>query len=185
MPRILVLMICAALVGCASHLDRLAMVPVASDLKLSPLVSSAMVRTVSLPTYAAIDEIAFELPGGLIANNTDVLWADDQQRAVTLVLTRNLSNILNTDVGAEPWPFVGLPDVAIDVRVERMLAGAEGVFHLTGQFYVGGDGIDFRNLTHSFDISIAMPDQSLASIASAQAAALLSLSEEIARTLGR
>ena len=119
MPRILVLMICAALVGCASHLDRLAMVPVASDLKLSPLVSSAMVRTVSLPTYAAIDEIAFELPGGLIANNTDVLWADDQQRAVTLVLTRNLSNILNTDVGAEPWPFVGRPDVAIDAGAQN------------------------------------------------------------------
>ncbi len=104
---------------------------------------------------------------------------------MTLVLTRTLSDILNTDVGPEPWPFVGLPDVAIDVRVERMLAGADGTFNLTGQFYVGGDGIDFRNSTDSFDINVAMPNQSLPSIATAQAAALLSLSEEIAQTLGR
>lgn len=185
MPRIVIFMICAALAGCASPLDRLAMMPVTSEMKLSPLVSSAMVRTVSLPTYAAVDEIAFELPGGLIASNADVLWADDPQRAVTLVLTRNLSNILNTELGPEPWPFVSLPDVAIDVRVERMLAGADGVFHLTGQFYVGGDGIEFPNSTDSFDISVAMPSQSLASIARAQAAALLSLSEKIAQTLGR
>lgn len=185
MPRILIFVICAALTACASPLDRLAMMPVTSELKLSPLVNSAMVRTVSLPTYAAVDEIAFELPSGLIASNANVLWADDPQRAVTLILTRNLTDILNTEVGPEPWPFVIRPDVAIDVRVERILAGSDGTFHLTGQFYVGGDGIDFRNSTDSFDISIAMPNQSLASIARAQAVALLSLSEKIAKTLGR
>jgi uncharacterized lipoprotein YmbA len=121
----------------------------------------------------------------LISSNEDVLWADDPQRAVTLALTSGLSNILNTDVGPEPWPFVGLPDVSIDVRVARMLAGADGAFHLSGQFYVGGDGIDFRNSADSFDISVPMADQSLTSIATAQAAALSLLSEQIARKLGR
>ena len=185
MPKTLLFVIFAALAACSPPLDRLAMTPLVSQLELRPLVGSAMVRTVTLPTYAAVEEVAFERPGGLIASNADVLWADDPQRAVTLVLTRTLSDILNTDVGPEPWPFVGLPDVAIDVRVERMLAGADGTFNLTGQFYVGGDGIDFRNSTDSFDINVAMPNQSLPSIATAQAAALLSLSEEIAQTLGR
>lgn len=175
----------AALAACSPPIDRLALTPLPSSVDLRPLVGSAMVRTVSLPSYAGAEEIATELPGGLIASNEDVLWADAPDRAVTLVLTRNLSDILNTDVGPEPWPFVGLPDVAIDVRVERMLAGSDGFFRLTGQYFVGGDGIDFRNTSDTFDISIQMSDQNLTSIAAAQSAALLALSEDIAKRLGR
>ncbi len=173
------------LAACSPPLERLALTPVQSTLELRPLVRSAMVRTVSLPTYAAAEEVAFETATGLIASSPDVLWADDPERAVTLVLTRNLADILNTDVGPDPWPFVGLADVAIDVRVERMLAGTDGMFRLEGQFYVGGDAIDFRNSAHTFAIATPMPDQSLGSIAAAQATALLSLSEDIARTLAR
>ncbi len=173
------------LAACTPPADRLAMASLQSELELRSLVGSAMVRTVTLPTYAAAEEVAFELPGGLIATNEDVLWADDPQRAVTLTVSRNLTDILNTDVGPEPWPFVGLPDVSIDVRVERMLAGADGVFRLTGQFYIGGDRIDFRNSTTAFAISKPMPDQSLTSIATAQAEALLTLSEDIAHRLAR
>ena len=180
-----VIVILAALAACSPPIDRVALSPMPSAITLRPLVGSAMVRTVSLPSYALAEEVARELPGGLIATNDDVLWADAPDRAVTLVLTRNLSEILNMDVGPEPWPFVGLPDVSIDVRVERMLAGADGFFQLTGQYFVGGDGIDFRNTTDTFDISIGMPDQSLSSIANAQSAALLALSEEIAQRLGR
>ena len=43
--------------GCAAQPDRLAFTPAASTLQLQPLVRSAMVRTVSLPTYAAVEEI--------------------------------------------------------------------------------------------------------------------------------
>ncbi len=183
--RLFLIAALAGLAACSPPLERLAMAQLQSDLELRPLVSSVMVRTVVLPTYAAVEEIAFEGPNGLIATNDDILWADDPQRAVTVVLSRNLADILNTDVGPDPWPFVGLPDVAVDVRVERMLAGADGTFRLTGQFYVGGDGIDFRNRSQPFAIEQAMTDLSLGSIATAQAQALLTLSEQIARTLGR
>jgi uncharacterized lipoprotein YmbA len=175
----------AALAACTTPTDRLALTPQPSSLELRPLVGSAMVRTVSLPAYAAAEEVARELPGGLIATNDDVLWADSPERAVTLVLTSGLGDILNTDVGPEPWPFVGLPDVAIDIRVTRMLAGADGTFRLTGQYFVGGDGIDFRNTAHRFDIAVGMTDQSLTQITTAQATALRLLSEDIAQRLGR
>ena len=66
-----------------------------------------------------------------------------------------------------------------------MVAGADGFFHLSGQYYVGGDRISFRNSSDTFDISIGMPDQSLTSISNAQSAALLALSEDIAQRLGR
>ncbi|WP_333713761.1 PqiC family protein [Yoonia sp.] len=185
MKSALPLALIAVLAACAGPLERLQLPPQTSTLELRPLVGSAQVRTVSLPSYAAAEEVARELPGGLIATNNDVLWADMPERGVTLFLTRSLSDILNIDVGPEPWPFVELPDVTIDVRVSDMLAGADGSFRLAGQFFVGGDRISYRNRSDRFDISVPMPDQSLGSISAAQSAALVELSEMIARRLGR
>ncbi|WP_439155945.1 PqiC family protein [Yoonia sp.] len=185
LKKLTILAITALVAGCTPPADRLAMPALQSQLQLQPRVNSALLRTVSLPTYAAVEEIAVETQTGLIGANQNVFWADDPQRAVTLVLTRNLSDILSIDVGPEPWPFVELADVAVDVRVAQMLAGADGIFRLSGQFYVGGDRIAYRNSTHRFAIAVPMPDQSLGSIADAQARALLKLSEQIARTLAR
>ncbi len=81
--------------------------------------------------------------------------------------------------------FRGLPDVSVDVRVERMLGGADGTFELNGQFFVASEGGRLGDTTHSFEISQPMADATLPSLARAQSAALLQLSEQIARTLGR
>ena len=53
----------ATLAACSAPADRLALTPAPSALELRPLVRSAMVRTVSLPTYAAAEEIAFFFSG--------------------------------------------------------------------------------------------------------------------------
>lgn len=185
MPKIIILAAIAALAACTPAPDRLAMVPVTSQLSLQAFVGSVLVRTVSLPTYAAAEEISREGPDGLIVSNDTVLWADDPQRGVTMALARSLGDILNVDVGAEPWPYVELADVSVDVRVTRMLAGADGMFQLSGQFFVGGDRISYRNSSDQFAIEIPMTDQSLGSIATAQGQAFLVLSEQIARRLGR
>ncbi|MEJ8561027.1 PqiC family protein [Yoonia sp. GPGPB17] len=175
----------AAFAACSPLADRVALTPVPSSLDLRPLVGSAMVRTVSLPLYAASEEIAVETTEGRIVIREDVLWADEPERAVTLILTRTLSDILNADVGPDPWPFVGLPDVSVDVRVERMLGGIDGTFELNGQFFVASEATPFRDSTHSFEITEPMADASVGTIAAAQSAALLKLAEQIAATLGR
>ncbi len=175
----------AALAACASNTTRLDMTPAKSTLSLRAAVSSAMVRTVSLPTYAAAEELAYETPDGLIATNNAVLWADDPARAVTLSLTRNLGDILSADVGPDPWPFVGLPDVAIDVRVSRMITDASGYFELEGQFFVGGDGVDYPRSSETFAISKPLITNGTAGIAAAQSQALVALAEEIAKKIGR
>ncbi|KJZ20445.1 PqiC family protein [Loktanella sp. S4079] len=185
MLRPLTLLAFAAMTACSAPADRLALTAAPSTLELQPLVRSAMVRTVSLPTYAAAEELAVQSPSGLISSNQNVLWADDPQRAITLAIADTLGDILNTDVGPDPWPFIGLPDVAVDVRVTQMLAGSDGIFRLSGQYFVGGEGIDFPNSANRFAISQPMADQELSSIANAQAAALLTLSEDIARRLAR
>ena len=113
------------------------------------------------------------------------IHAGDPERAVTLILTRTLGDILNTDVGPDPWPFVGLPDVSVDVRVARMLGSVDGTFQLSGQFFVASEATTFRDSSHSFEITVPMTDATVGSIAAAQSAALLSLAEQIAATLGR
>ena len=173
------------LAGCASQPDRLAFTPAASALQLQPLVRSAMVRTVSLPAYAAADEIPLQDASGLIIADTGILWADEPQRAMTLAISTTLVQIIGADVGPEPWPFLGLPDVSIDIRVTRMIAASDGTYQLAGQYFIGGDGIDFRNTARSFDIRQPMADQSLASISAAQSATVLALTEQIARSIAR
>ncbi|MEJ6397877.1 PqiC family protein [Yoonia sp. 208BN28-4] len=175
----------ALLAACSGPTNRIDMAQITSDLQLRALVSSAMVRTVSLPTYAASEEFAFETPEGFISSDSAILWADDPERAVTLLITRNMNGILNATIGPDPWPFVGLPDVSIEVRVSEMLAGADGIFRLRGQFFVGGDGIDFPNRARSFDIARPLVGEGLNAVPQAQAAALMELSETIARSIAR
>ena len=163
----------ALLAGCAGSASRLDLAPVQSQLSLRAAVGSAMVRTVSLPTYAAAEELSFEAADGLITSNNAVLWADDPARAVTLALTRNIGAITSAKIGP------------IDVRVTRMIARADGAFDLEGQFFVGGDGIDYANSTNGFAITTAVSDVTPAAIASAQATAILQLSEQISRKIAR
>lgn len=175
----------AALTACAGPANRLDMSPVRSDLSLRAQVGTIMLRDVSLPTYAAADEIAREIAPGIIGTDAEILWADEPERAVTLAMTRHLDAILNATVGPDPWPFVGLPDVAVEVRVAQMLAGADGVFRFAGQYYIGGDGIDFPNRSLSFDITRPLVGEGAGAVAMAQAEAILELSESIARKLAR
>lgn len=175
----------AIMAACSSSTARLDMAHMTSDVRLRSAVNTAIIRTVSLPTYAAAEELAIETADGLIISNEEVLWADDPARALTLTLAHNIGDITRAKVGPDPWPFVGLPDVAIDVRITRMIAGADGVFDLEGQFFVGGDGIDFNDTTNSFAIKVPYDTPTPAIIADAQARAILALSERIARKIAR
>ena len=192
MPRLtLSALALSALAACSGPTNLLELPPETSTLRLRASVSSAMVRTVSLPSYAAAEEYAVESAPGVIEATSDLLWADAPDRAATLAVAGHLTDILGITVGPEPWPFVGLPDVSVDIRVARMLAGADGVFRLTGQYFVGGDGIDYPNSTRSFAYAVPLvapgteADVTAGGVAAAQGRALRLLAEDIARGLGR
>jgi len=182
---VLAAVLLAALAACSSTITRLDMPSVTSDRDLRALVGSVKVQTVSLPTYAATEEIALETAPGIITSDGELLWADDPQRGVTLQITRQLDDILTATVGPDPWPFAGLPDVTVDVRIAEMLGSVDGTFTLAGQYYIGGDGIDFRESSDDFNIVVAMATPDINAVAAAQATALLQLSEQIAGRLGR
>lgn len=173
-----------ALAACSSPINRIDLVPLQSTLKLRAAMSSVLVRTVSLPSYAAAEEVSVQGPEGLITSDDDLLWADDPERAATLAITGHLNSILSASVGPDPWPFAGIADVAVEVRVADMLAGNDGVFHLRGQYFIGGDGVDYRRIVRSFDYAVPLPAEGAGGVAAAQSQALLTLAEDIARGLG-
>lgn len=173
-----------ALAACSGTATLLDYTPVSSSLNLQAYVGSAMVQTVSLPSYAAAEEVSVETAPGRITSS-DLLWADAPERAMTLKVARHLDAILTATVSPDPWPFPGLPDVIVDIRVADMVARADGLYHLTGTYYIGGDGIDFRNTSSAFDIALPLASAEISAVADAQARAVLQLSESIARKLGR
>ena len=75
----------------------------------------------------------------------------------------------------------GVPVIA----KSAVAAGADGVFRFAGQYYIGGDGIDFPNRSHRFDITRPLVGEGTGAVALAQAEAILELSEDIARKLAR
>lgn len=138
-------------------------------------------REVSLPAYAASDEIAVLDADGRIASGGAVLWADTPDRAVALELTRHLSQITRARVASAPWPFEAFPDARLDVRFETFVARADGQFEAAGQYFVavpdgGRERSGFFRLTVAYDI-----DGGPAAIAAARGQIVLELAAFIAR----
>ncbi|WP_425051223.1 PqiC family protein [Psychromarinibacter sp. S121] len=174
-----------------------------SNLRVRAAVSTLLVRTVSLPTYAADEEIAFQDKNGVVKTSNSGLWADDPERATTLTVTRHLNAMTSAKVAPEPWPLPAPPDGVVDVRIENFIATNQGTFRISGQYFIGSeepplednfDNPDYQpkslpaplpDRVGVFDIAVALDGTGPAAIANAQAAALTRLSEQIARDLVR
>ncbi|WP_407495966.1 membrane integrity-associated transporter subunit PqiC [Pseudooceanicola sp. MF1-13] len=184
MKRILILTAClAALTACGGSVERFATAAptVTPDLpRISSRYNSVEVRQISLPTYAASDEIATRSETGAITSDKSVLWADEPARAMTLELSRYLGQITGAQVAAEPWPFLDRAAAIVDVRVEEMVADANGTFVITGQYYVAPD-IGSGGRSGLFDISEVVVGEGASAIAAARALATRKLAEQITR----
>jgi uncharacterized lipoprotein YmbA len=173
------------LAGCSATTERYILEPSKSDLRLRVSAASVMVRSVSLPTYAAAEEIPVQGADGVIRASAAGLWADDPERAMTLVLARQLNAMTTAVVAPEPWPLDGVPDVAIDIRVEQMLATNTGMLRLSGLYFIGGAGIEVAPNVRTFEIEAPVRGESFGALATAQSEALRLLAERITRDLAR
>ncbi|WP_128254017.1 PqiC family protein [Falsirhodobacter deserti] len=184
MKPVLPLLLVAALAACGtSPAYQLQTQPVAQ--KLTTNARSIMVREVSMPDYATDDEMARQDASGAVQVMSRVRWADLQPRAVTLALARQLNAGLSATVAPEPWPLSGLPDGEIDVRVDRILAAADGNFHLDGIYYVRAEGVQLGATSRDFAITVPLEGEDPAQIAAAQSAAVAQLAAQIARSVSR
>lgn len=138
------------------------------------------VRDVSLPTYAAAEEIHIRAADGTLTSSPDVLWADAPERAVALELSQNLARLTGRRIAAEPWPFEAYPDARLEVRFADLVATTDGRFLASGQYFVavldGG-----RERSGLFDLSVTFdPKAGASAIAAARGQVILDLAEFIA-----
>ena len=179
------LIVLALLAGCGGIKPRYLIDPPASDVRVRTAAQSIMLREVSLPGYAASEEIALQDADGAVLEVKKALWADLPSRAVTLALARQLDAALSATVAAEPWPLAGLPDAEVEVRVDRALAGADGKFRLSGVYYVLSEIGSLGPESAEFEIAVPLAGPNPGDIAAAQSQALARLAETMARGMER
>ena len=169
------------LTACSGGPTRVALPRVEVGERIPSRFASIEVREVTLPLYAAQEEIAFAREGGAIETQSGLLWADDPTRAVTLELTRGVGQVTGATVASEPWPFDEAADAILDVRVEDMVVQANGEFRLTGQAYVAPRGE--RGRSQFFAVRVPLDSAAeLGGIAQARASAVGELARGLART---
>lgn len=141
------------LAACGAAPDRYAVTPPVVTEKLRIGFGSVEVREVSLPAYAAADEIAVQDANGKLVTSSAALWADTPERAVALELTRHIAKLTSARVASEPWPFEAFPDARLEVRFESFVAQSDGQFRAVGQYFVGVSD-ERRERSGLFDLSV-------------------------------
>ena len=171
----------AMLTACGGT-DRFIAAPqVTPDVRVSSRFSSVELREVSLPEYAAREEIYVENADGMLTES-ELFWADDPPRAVTLALSRNLAEITRVPVAPEPWPFDAQPDGRVDVLVERFLRAPDGSLVLAGQYFVADMAGRGRDRARLFTLTEPLTSEaSAAEAASARARLVAALAVKIAK----
>lgn len=181
MKRFSALLLLAAFAGCTSVPEQRLTVPRAPvETKQRIAFASVALREVSLPGYAAGEDIYLSDALGVLRTQPGFFWADDPARAITLELSRHLAQITGASVASEPWPFGGFPEAQVEVRVEEMLAQEGGIFRLAGQYFVSSE--TGRARAQLFDLSVPVPVEAGATaIAAARGQAVQDLALAIAR----
>lgn len=179
-PIAIALMAISILAGCSGETDRYTVVPPAVTERIAIRFGSVEIRDVSLPSYAASDEIHQQVDGGILKSSTSVLWADAPERAVELELTRNLATLTGARVASDPWPFEAFPDARLEVRFEELLPGADGVLRASGQYFVAVE--EGRERSGLFELNVPFEaDAGPVAIATARGQIMLDVAEHIAR----
>ena len=135
---------------------------------------SVEVTTVTMPVYAASEEIVVATADGSLAP-LGPLWSDEPARAMTLEIAEGLGAATNKLIAPSPWPFRDLADARLDIRVADFYATQTGLFRISGQYFVAPEASG-RNVARSFAVDAPIgPDLTPSAIAAARAEAIRSL----------
>ncbi|MFP7571127.1 membrane integrity-associated transporter subunit PqiC [Marivita sp. S2033] len=142
-------------------------------------VRTIELRDVRLPGHASGSDVLLMGEDGALRPVGDAIWADDPERAVTGTLAQLLDERSSATVAAEPWPLRDGPSARMDVRINKMIARASGVFEVTGQAAVSGVDGRPRERVERFAIAVPVTEISAAAITEAQGRALAALADEL------
>lgn len=168
--------------------QRVAVPPAPDEVKQQRIAfGTVLLREVSLPRYAAGEEIFVADEAGLLSVRPGLLWADDPARAITLELARHLGRVTGARVVSEPWPFDTPAEAQVELRLEEMLAREAGVFRLSGQYFVTSESGRARARLFGIEVPLAAPAGAeggidATALAQARGQAVRDLAVEIARS---
>ena len=147
-------------------------------------------REVLLPQYASGQEMVRQGEDGALRGDPATVWADAPARGLTQAIATQISAVSGATALAQPWPLSTAPDRTLEIRIDRIFAGRDGVFHLSGQYFIAPRG-EGRDIVRRFDIAeplavlavvgVSGDAASAAAVADAQARAVQTLSRQIAQ----
>lgn len=111
---------------------------------------SVEVTTVTMPVYAASEEIVVSTADGTLAP-LGPLWSDEPARAMTLEIAQALGDATRKLIAPSPWPFRDLADARLDIRVADFYATDTGLFRISGQYFVAPEASG-RNVARAFTV---------------------------------
>ncbi|SIS49344.1 PqiC family protein [Paracoccus saliphilus] len=181
-PAMLFLGVVLVLSACSNpeKTGRFLIDPPSVQAQLPNRLGTAELKDVSLPDYAADQEVMWQTEDGAVRSNPDSLWANSPKRGFTLALAREISDVSGATVIGEPWPLAEPPQRVLEVRVEKALAQADGIYRLSGRYFVSDEGSGGTNHARSFDISVPMASNQPSAIAQAMSQAISQLAQQIA-----
>lgn len=143
------------------------------------------VARMDLPAYVSDSEITLLGEDGVLRPTKTGFWADEPERALTEMLAAGLDQALTASVAADPWPFEGLADIQVAVKVHR-LSGVPGqALAFSGQYFLTSPAHGNLERARRFSYSVPMNEATIPAFAAAQTEALRLLVNEIARTIAR
>lgn len=179
-----------ALTACASGRSGTAMYlidPPAQADTLPDRLGRIELREVVLPQYAAGQDMLRQGEDGALRGDLAAVWADAPGRGLTQALARQISSVSGATALAQPWPLATPPDRVLEIRIDRIFAGRDGAFHLSGQYFISPRDAG-RDIVRGFDIyepitpaPVAGSAPTAAAVAGAQARALQALARRIAQ----
>ncbi|MSU88417.1 hypothetical protein GE300_02150 [Rhodobacteraceae bacterium 2CG4] len=180
--RIATTLLALALAGCGSTEGPLRYeVPIpAPQERVRIAAGSVELREVTLPLYAELETIHYAAADRSLRSDTEVLWADDPVRAVARGLVESLSALTGARVAESPWPLAEQPDAELEVRFDRLVADADGIFRASGQYYIARRGADGADVARSFAASAPYAGTDLSSLAAAKGAVIAQVARQIA-----
>ncbi|MEL7280603.1 MAG: ABC-type transport auxiliary lipoprotein family protein [Pseudomonadota bacterium] len=178
MTRLAIILSALLLAACGGNETLITSPEVNLTERVSTSFRTIEVLEVSLPDYATGDEVALENDGSLSLSRA--LWADDPTRAVTLGLSRNLTEITGRTVAPEPWPFDENASARVDVRVEQLLVSG-GQMQMSGQYFVTDLDGRGRDHAHLFDLSVPVEEVNPQTAAAGRAQLIATLASTIAK----
>lgn len=181
----LTLALSLGLAACGDTAARYLVEPAPTAVPVALRMSSIEVRDTVLPAYAEDVQILAQDATGALRPIKGAEWADSSARAVTAALARSLDLQTTAAVAAEPWPLSESPAGRLDVRVDALVARADGTYQMAGQYAVSSFDAPGREVLERFDIRVPLAGEGPGAIAAAQGQAIDRLAAQIVTRLRR